>query len=230
MINSSKLQNKMSDRPVLGYTGENSLEEYISVHIEPEGSLLYNLYRETNIHLLNPRMASGHIQGRLLKMLVSMIRPHTVLEIGTFTGYATLCIAERLPEDGVIHTIEIDDELESFIRKWIRKSQFIDKIQLHIGDSLEIVPALKLRYDLIYIDGEKRQYVNYYDKFFDFLNPGGYIIADNTLWDGHVVDPAYDNDEQTVAIKAFNDRVSHDKRVEVSMIPLRDGISIIRKL
>jgi caffeoyl-CoA O-methyltransferase len=215
---------------MVGYTGEESLEEYISAHIEPENTLLYNLYRETNLHLLNPRMASGHIQGRLLKMLVGMIRPHTVLEIGTFTGYATLCMAEGLPEDGIIHTIEIDDELESFIRRWIKKSQFIDKIQLHIGDSLEIVPSLNLKFDLIFLDGDKRQYVDYYDRFFEFLNPGGYIIADNTLWDGHVADPAYDNDEQTVGIRAFNDRVCNDKRVEVSMIPLRDGLSIIRKL
>lgn len=215
---------------MVGYTGEESLEEYISAHIEPENTLLYNLYRETNLRLLNPRMASGHIQGRLLKMLVGMIRPHTVLEIGTFTGYATLCMAEGLPEDGIIHTIEIDDELESFIRRWIKKSQFIDKIQLHIGDSLEIVPSLNLKFDLIFLDGDKRQYVDYYDRFFEFLNPGGYIIADNTLWDGHVADPAYDNDEQTVGIRAFNDRVCNDKRVEVSMIPLRDGLSIIRKL
>lgn len=215
---------------MVGYTGEESLEEYISAHIEPENTLLYNLYRETNLRLLNPRMASGHIQGRLLKMIVGMIRPHMVLEIGTFTGYATLCMAEGLPEDGVIHTIEIDDELESFIRRWIKKSQFIDKIQLHIGDSLEIVPSLNLKFDLIFLDGDKRQYVGYYDRFFEFLNPGGYIIADNTLWDGHVADPAYDNDEQTVGIRAFNDRVCNDKRVEVSMIPLRDGLSIIRKL
>jgi caffeoyl-CoA O-methyltransferase len=220
----------MSDRQVVGYTGEESLEEYISAHIEPESTLLYNLYRETNLCLLNPRMASGHIQGRLLKMLVGMIRPHTVLEIGTFTGYATLCMAEGLPEDGVIHTIEIDDELESFIKKWIRKSKFIDKIKLHIGDSLEVVPALNLKFDLIFLDGEKRQYVDYYERFFEFLNPGGYIIADNTLWDGHVADPNYNNDEQTIGIKAFNNRVYNDKRVEVSMIPLRDGLSIIRKL
>jgi len=220
----------MSDRQVVGYTGEESLEEYISAHIEPESTLLYNLYRETNLCLLNPRMASGHIQGRLLKMLVGMIRPHTVLEIGTFTGYATLCMAEGLPEDGVIHTIEIDDELESFIKRWIRKSKFIDKIKLHIGDSLEIVPALNLKFDLIFLDGDKRQYVDYYERFFEFLNPGGYIIADNTLWDGHVADPDYNKDEQTIGIKAFNDRVCNDKRVEVSMIPLRDGLSIIRKL
>ncbi len=220
----------MSDRQVVGYTGEESLEEYISAHIEPESTLLYNLYRETNLRLLNPRMASGHIQGRLLKMLVGMIRPHTVLEIGTFTGYATLCMAEGLPEDGVIHTIEIDDELESFIKRWIRKSKFIDKIKLHIGDSLEIVPALNLKFDLIFLDGDKRQYVDYYERFFEFLNPGGYIIADNTLWDGHVADPDYNKDEQTIGIKAFNDRVCNDKRVEVSMIPLRDGLSIIRKL
>lgn len=213
----------------IGYTGEDLLEEYISAHIGQESMLLRDLYRETNLRLLNPRMASGHIQGRLLKMLVSMIRPHTVLEVGTFTGYATLCMAEGLPDGGVIHTVEIDDELEDFIMKGFEKSPYSDCIRLHIGDALKVVPELGLEFDMIFLDGEKRQYPDYYSAFLDYLKPGGYMIADNTLWDGHVVDSDYDSDPQTVAVREFNDTVRADKRVEVAMIPIRDGLSIIRK-
>ena len=213
----------------IGYTGEDLLEEYISAHIEPENALLRDIYRETNLRLLNPRMASGHIQGRLLKMLVTMIRPQTVLEVGTFTGYATLCMAEGLPEGGIIHTVEIDDELEDFIMKGFEKSPYSDRIRLHIGDALKVVPELGLEFDMIFLDGEKRQYPDYYAAFLDYLKPGGYMIADNTLWDGHVVDSDYDSDPQTVAVRKFNDMIKADERVEVAMIPIRDGLSIIRK-
>ena len=213
----------------IGYTGEDLLEEYISSHIGPESPLLRDLYRETNLRLLNPRMASGHIQGRLLKMLVTMIRPQTVLEVGTFTGYATLCMAEGLPEGGIIHTVEIDDELEDFIMKGFEKSPYSDRIRLHIGDALKVVPELGLEFDMIFLDGEKRQYPDYYAAFLDYLKPGGYMIADNTLWDGHVVDSDYDSDPQTVAVRKFNDMIKADERVEVAMIPIRDGLSIIRK-
>ena len=213
----------------IGYTGEDILEEYISAHIEPENSLLQDLYRETNLKLLNPRMASGHIQGRLLKMLVTMIRPELVLEVGTFTGYATLCIAEGLADEGVVHTIEIDDELEDFIRKGFEKSPYSDRIRLHIGSALDVVPGLGLRFDMIFLDGEKREYPDYYTSFMEYLKPGGYMIADNTLWDGHVVDGAYDQDPQTVAVRKFNDMARADQRVEVAMIPIRDGLTIIRK-
>lgn len=146
----------------IGYTGEEKLEEYISAHIGPQGKLLESIYRQTNLRLLNPRMASGHIQGRLLRMLVTMIRPRTVLEVGTFTGYATLCMAEGLPEEGVIHTVEIDDELEDFIKEGFERSPLRDRIRLHIGDALKIVPQLGLTYDLIFLDGEKTQYPQYY--------------------------------------------------------------------
>jgi predicted O-methyltransferase YrrM len=213
----------------IGYTGEDRLEEYISAHIAPESKLLRDIYRETNLRLLNPRMASGHIQGRLLKMLVTMARPRTVLEVGTFTGYATLCMAEGLPRDGVIHTVEIDDELEDFIRKGFDRSPYSDRIRLHIGDALKVVPGLGLMYDLIFLDGEKREYPDYYTVLVDYLNPGGYMIADNTLWDGHVADSSYDSDPQTAAVKKFNDMVRADDRVEVAMIPIRDGLTIIRK-
>lgn len=218
-----------SQEQIIGYTGENALEEYISAHIEPESNLLKSLYRETNIKLLNPRMASGHIQGRLLKSFVQMIKPKSVLELGTFTGYATLCMAEGLPEDGHIDTIEIDDELESFIKRWIVKSPYSNKISLHIGDALEIVPRLEKDFDLIFLDAEKREYPDYYKQLFKYLKVGGYIIADNTLWDGHVVDPEYSKDRQTKAIKEFNDIVAADTRVTVSIVPIRDGLTLIRR-
>ena len=218
-----------SQEELIGYTGENALEEYISAHIEPEGDLLKSLYRETNIKLLNPRMASGHIQGRLLKSFVQMIRPKNVLELGTFTGYATLCMAEGLPENGHIDTIEIDDELEGFIKKWIDKSPYKDKITLHIGDAVKVVPTLNKKFDLVFLDAEKREYPDYYKQLFDYVELGGYIIADNTLWDGHVVDPEYSKDKQTKAIKKFNDMVAADSRVSVSIVPIRDGLTIIRR-
>ena len=218
-----------SQEQIIGYTGENALEEYISAHIEPESNLLKSLYRETNIKLLNPRMASGHIQGRLLKSFVQMIKPKSVLELGTFTGYATLCMAEGLPEDGHIDTIEIDDELESFIKRWIAKSPYSNKISIHIGDALEIVPRLEKDFDLIFLDAEKREYPDYYKQLFKYLKVGGYIIADNTLWDGHVVDPEYSKDRQTKAIKEFNDIVAADTRVTVSIVPIRDGLTLIRR-
>ena len=214
----------------IGYTGEDLLEEYISAHIEPESALLKDLYRETNLRLLNPRMASGHIQGRLLKMLVTMIRPQLILEVGTFTGYATLCMAEGLPEGGQVHTVEIDDELEDFILKGFEQSPWSDRIHLHIGDALKVVPALGLQFDMIFLDAEKREYPQYYSALLEYLKPGGYMIADNTLWDGHVVDKEYDSDSQTVAVRKFNDMVAADERVEVAMIPIRDGLTIIRKI
>jgi predicted O-methyltransferase YrrM len=214
----------------IGYTGEDRLEEYISAHIDPESNLLHSIYRDTNLRLLNPRMASGHIQGRLLKMLVYMIRPKLVLEVGTFTGYATLCMAEGLPPEGIVHTVEIDDELEDFIRKGFEKSPYSDQIRLHIGDAVNVVRELGLMFDLIFLDGEKSEYPAYYKVLMDYLNPGGYMIADNTLWDGHVIEESYDRDPQTAAVKKFNDMVRADDRVEVAMIPIRDGLTIIRKI
>ncbi len=214
----------------IGYTGEDRIEEYISAHIEDESALLRDLYRETNLRLLNPRMASGHIQGRLLKMLVSMVKPQLILEIGTFTGYATLCMAEGLEADAVIHTVEIDDELEDFIRKGFDRSPFADRIRLHIGNALNIVPELGLEFDMIFLDGDKREYPEYYTQLMRYLRPGGYLIADNTLWDGHVVDSGYDSDPQTAAVRRFNDMVKADDSVEVAIIPIRDGLTIIRKI
>ena len=161
---------------------------------------------------------------------IFLVKPKLVLEVGTFTGYATICIAEGLEDDGMVHTGEIDDELEDFITKENKKSPFRNRICLHIGDALKVVPELGLMFDMIFLDGEKREYPDYYNTLLDWLRPGGYMIADNTLWDGHVVDAAYSSDPQTMAVKKFNDMVHADARVEVAMIPIRDGLSLIRRI
>ena len=189
---------------------------------------MHRLWRATQLHLLYGRMASGHLQGRLLKMLVGMIRPKLVLEIGTYSGYSGLCIAEGLPEGGHLHTVEINDEQEDFTLPWFENSPCKDKITMHIGDALEVVPKLGLMFDMAFIDGDKRKYVEYYEMVMAHLNDGGYILADNTLWDGHVVEEET-KDAQTEGIRAFNNWVAKDDRVEKVILPLRDGLSIIRK-
>lgn len=213
-----------------------TIDEYIEQHIDEEGVYLHRLYRATHIKLLYGRMASGHVQGRLLKMLVRMIRPKNVLEIGTFSGYSALCMAEGLEEGAMLHTIEIFDELEDFTRPWLENSPWADKIRFHIGDALKVVPELGIKFDMMFIDGNKRIYPQYYEMAMNYLNDGGYIIADNTLWDGHVI--TFDNDgesvnhkdEQIVGVMEFNDIVAHDKRVEKVILPIRDGLTIIRKI
>ena len=205
------------------------LEEYILAHISPEGEMLRRLNRETHLSHLRPRMCSGHLQGRLLKMFVRMIAPKAILELGTFTGYSALCLAEGIAPDGVVHTIEIDDELEDFIRAHFDASEYGSRIVLHIGDAEQIIPTLDTRFDLVFIDANKRDYVAYYEMAMQVLNPGGFIIADNTLWDGKVVTCTEKIDAQTAGILAFNDHVAADDRVEVVIIPLRDGLTIIHK-
>ena len=204
------------------------LDQYIADHSSPEGDYLYRLFRATHVEILAPQMASGHIQGRLLKFLVKMIRPRRILEIGTFTGYSGLCMAEGLDDDGKLYTFEVEDELEDFTRRWIEGSQFADKIEFIIGDALEIVPTLGEKFDLVFIDGNKREYIKYYEMAMEHLNDGGWILADNTLWDGHVIDPAR-QDAQTNGVRAFNALIRNDERVEVVILPLRDGLTIIRK-
>jgi predicted O-methyltransferase YrrM len=213
------------------YEQENSeqIGQYILDHIDPESDYLHSLYRATNLHLLYGHMVSGHLQGRLLKMLVGMIRPHRILEIGTYSGYSALCLAEGLEEGGVLHTIELNDEQEDFTRPWFEGSAYADRIRFHIGDALDVIPALGEQFDLVFIDADKRCYCDYYRLVMDYLRPGGYIIADNTLWDGHVVEPDHQHDPQTLGIMAFNDLVAADERVEKVIIPIRDGLSIIRK-
>jgi predicted O-methyltransferase YrrM len=206
-----------------------SLDEYILQHIEPEPDYLYRLWRATNIHMLHGRMASGHLQGRLLKMLVQMIQPKNILEVGTFSGYSALCMAEGLEEGGRLYTFEINDEQEDFTRPWIEGSPVADKIEFIIGDANVEAPKLGIVFDMAFIDGDKRTYQQTYETVLSLLRPGGFIIADNTLWDGHVIDPNYQKDQQTRGIETFNDFVRNDTRVEQVILPLRDGLTLIRK-
>lgn len=207
-----------------------TIDEYILQHIDDEGDYLKALYRDTHLKLLYPRMASGHLQGRMLKMFVRMIRPHRILEIGTYSGYSALCMAEGLAEDGMLYTFEINDEQEDFTRPWLEGSEYADRIKFYIGDALELVPQMGITFDLAFIDGDKRRYVEYYEMVLSLLSDGGYIIADNTLWDNHVLEEHTRNtDLQTIGIKAFNDLVASDERVEKVILPLRDGLTIIRK-
>lgn len=207
----------------------NCLDEYILSHIDAEPEYLYRLWRATNIHLLNGRMASGHLQGRLLKMLVQMIRPQNVLEVGTFSGYSALSMAEGLGDDGHIYTFEIDDEQEDFTRRWIEQSPWASKVTFIIGDAITEAPHLGIAFDMVFLDGDKRTYVKAYEMALSVLNPGGFIVADNTLWDSHIIDPAYDRDHQTQGIRRFNDYVAADQRVEKVIVPLRDGLTIIKR-
>jgi predicted O-methyltransferase YrrM len=206
-----------------------TLDDYILQHIDPEPDYLYRLWRATNIHMLHGRMASGHLQGRLLKMLVTMIRPKNILEVGTFSGYSAICMAEGLEEGCLVYTFEINDEQEDFTRPWIENSPVADKIRFIIGDAVTEAPRLGVTFDMAFIDGDKRTYRETYEMALSVLRPGGFILADNTLWDGHVVDAAYDRDAQTQGIETFNDYVLCDQRVERVILPLRDGLTLIRK-
>lgn len=205
------------------------IDAYILSHIDEEGEYLSALYRATNIHLLRPRMASGHLQGRILKMFVEMIRPQNVLEIGTYSGYSALCMAEGLDEGAMLHTFEINDEQEDFTRPWLEQSAYADKIKFYIGDVMQLLPPMDIVFDMAFIDGNKRFYLDYYELVLSKLRRGGFILVDNTLWDGHVLDDPKENDQQTIGIKAFNDFVATDNRVEKVILPLRDGLTIIRK-
>lgn len=252
-------------RPTTDGAQDQALSQYILDHSSPEGDYLYRLWRATNVYLLHGRMASGHLQGRLLKMLVTMLRPQHVLEVGTFSGYSALCIAEGLaaidssvsspspssplsaptpspsaevPSGAVsqhpsssphLWTFEINDEQEDFTRPWIEQSSYASYITFLIGDATTGAARLGITFDLVFLDGDKRTYVETYEAVLALLRPGGYILADNTLWDGHVCDPAYDHDHQTLGIRRFNDHVAQDARVEQVILPLRDGLTIIRK-
>ena len=213
--------------------GEAELDRYVREHSDKEPEYLYRLYRDTNVRLLHGRMASGHLQGRLLKMLVEMAKPKNVLEVGTFSGYSALCLAEGLSEDGHLYTFEINDEQEDFTRKWIEGSPLSEKISFIIGNAIEEVPRIAsekgISFDMAFIDGDKRTYVETYEMVLPLMSKGGWILADNTLWDGHVIDPEYARDNQTRGIRDFNDVVANDDRVEKVMIPLRDGLTLIRK-
>ena len=206
------------------------LEAYVLSHIDEEPEHLYKLWRATNIELLHGRMASGHLQGRLLRMLVRMIKPRRVVEVGTFSGYSALCMAEGLEDDDCrVYTFEVNDEMEDFARRWISTSPWGHRVELVIGDAAIEAPRLGMTFDMAFIDGDKRHYVEVYEALLPLINTGGFILADNTLWDGHVVDTAYDRDQQTLGIRRFNNHLQQDRRTEQVILPLRDGLTIIRR-
>ena len=205
------------------------LEEYILSHTDSEPELLSHINSEVNLRLLYPRMCSGHLQGRVLTMLTAMIAPHNALEIGTYAGYSALCIAEGMPPGGHLDTVEVDDEMEDFIRKYLSRSPHQAKVRLHIGDAMEIIPKLDETFDMVFIDADKRLYSAYYDLVFPKVRAGGLILADNTLWDGKVIEEVAPADKQTQGILHFNDKIKADDRVEKVILPMRDGLTLIWK-
>ena len=207
---------------------EEDLDQYIQAHIDPEGELLSRLNRDTNVKLVRSRMLSGHVQGRMLKMFCRMINAKRVLELGTFVGYSAQCFEEALPEDGIIYTIEENDELEDFINEYLEESPNKDKIRLLMGDAKAIIPTLEEEFDLVFIDADKREYCEYYDLVFPKVRKGGFMLADNTLWSGKILDEN-ERDPQTEGLRRFNDMVVADERVEKVFVPSRDGLTIIYK-
>lgn len=206
------------------------LESYILSHIDAEPANLRRLGRDVHLRLLYPRMCSGHLQGRLLKMLTAMTAPERALEIGTYAGYSALCIAEGLPEGGTVDTVEIDDEMEGFIRRQLAASPFGSRVRLHIGDIADVLPSLEGPYDMVYMDANKRTYLETFRAVRPLVRPGGFILADNTLWDGKVTDTTANHDAQTLGIARFNDAIAADPGLEKVILPLRDGLTLIRVL
>lgn len=204
------------------------LDDYILSHTTAPDEYLQKLYRATNLHLLRPRMASGHLQGQLLRMLMQMANPQTVVEIGTFSGYSALAMASGMKAGAKVYTFEINDEQECFTRPWLEAAPYEAKVEMMVGNVFELLPPLNLSIDAAFVDANKREYVEYYDLLMRYTHSGSLILADNVLWDGHVVDPAYDRDAQTQGIRRFNDYVAQDDRVEQLILPERDGLSVIR--
>ncbi len=194
--------------------------------MEPE--VLTELSRETYLNFLFPRMLSGHLLGRFLSMISVMVKPTRILEIGTFTGYSAICLAEGLTEDGILHCIELNDENEYKISEYLKKTNLVDKVQLHFGDAMEVLPGIRETFDLVFMDADKENYLNYYHLVFDKLKKGGIILADNSLWSGKVIDETQ-NDKETKGIREFNYRVTQDLRVDNVLLTIRDGIMMIRK-
>jgi predicted O-methyltransferase YrrM len=209
---------------------EAEIIEYAENFSSEESLVLKKLNRETHVKVLYPRMLSGRTQGNFLKMISRMIKPEKILEIGTFTGYSAICLAEGLSEKGMLHTIEINPELEEIILKYFNEAGVSEKINLHIGDAVEIIPTLDETFDLVFIDADKENYLNYYNLVFDKVKNGGFIIADNVLWDGKVLNEPLSSDTETKAIREFNSFIQQDERVENLLLPLRDGLMLIRKL
>ena len=208
---------------------EEKVEEYSIAHTSPESTLLNVIDRETHLEVLRPRMLSGHFQGRILSMLAKMVGPTRILEIGTYTGYSALCLAEGLSKDGRLYTIDINEELEDRVRQYFLDSPYNSQIDFIIGDATNLIPTLNENWDMVFIDADKKNYLNYYELVISSVNPGGYIIADNVLWSGKVVEKEHD-DEDTQALRVFNDTLSKDSRLEVVLLPVRDGLLIARKI
>ncbi|MES2589076.1 MAG: class I SAM-dependent methyltransferase [Bacteroidota bacterium] len=208
---------------------DSKLDEYVCSHTSDESELLYDLNRETHLQVLNPRMLSGHFQGRFLSMISKMIQPKNILEIGTYTGYSCLCLLEGLASTGKITTIDCNEELEDIVRKYIDKAQANTKINYLIGDAMEIVPNLNEEFDLVFIDADKNNYVNYFNLVIDKVKSGGFILTDNVLWSGKVLEELKPNDLDTKAILEFNSLMKNDPRVETILLPIRDGLMITRK-
>jgi caffeoyl-CoA O-methyltransferase len=207
---------------------DKALQDYVELHSSPESDLLRKVNRETHLHVLKPRMLSGHLQGRVLSMLSHMIRPNFILEIGTYTGYSALSLAEGLSENGKLITIDINDELQPRVQGYFDESPIGEKIELKIGNAREIIPTLPHAWDIIFIDADKEAYPAYYDLTFDQLRPGGYMLIDNVLWSGKVSDASV-TDKATEAVRAFNAKVQNDDRVENVLFPIRDGLMVLRK-
>jgi caffeoyl-CoA O-methyltransferase len=206
------------------------IEEYILKYSSPEDEVLHRLNRETHLTTVYPRMLSGPLQGKFLEMVCFMIRPMRILEIGTFTGYSAICMAKGLAEGGVVHTIDINDELAETAMRYFREAKLEHRIQMHIGDAVHVIPGLTEVFDLIFIDGDKEQYIDYYKAIIPKLRKGGFILVDNVLWSGKVLPDCRESDKETVCIREFNNFIKNDKRIEKLLLPFRDGIYILRKL
>ncbi|WP_423900893.1 O-methyltransferase [Capnocytophaga leadbetteri] len=204
------------------------LENYAAQHTEDEPLLLQELNKRTHLNVLQPRMISGHFQGRFLSLLSKMVQPRTILEIGTYTGYATLCLAEGLHPDGVLHTIDIKEELTDLQREFFDRSGYGNQIVQHLGKAADIIPALDTTFDLVFIDADKQNYAHYFDLVIEKMNRGGIILSDNVLWSGKVVEEVKHNDKHTQALMAYNQKIKDDPRVETVLLPIRDGITLSR--
>ncbi|WP_291275725.1 O-methyltransferase [Flavobacterium sp.] len=204
------------------------LENYVAQHSQPEPELLAKLNKETHQKILQPRMLSGHFQGRVLSMLSKLIRPKTILEIGTYTGYAALCLAEGLSEEGMLHTIDNNEELVEFQKKYFEASDYKNQIVQHLGNALEIIPTLEQKFDLVFIDADKENYSNYFNMIVPMIHKGGVILSDNVLWSGKILGEVKPNDKSTKALLAYNKLINEDERVETVLLPIRDGLTVTR--
>jgi predicted O-methyltransferase YrrM len=209
---------------------EEALAKYATAHSSEEPAILKKLSRETHLKMMQSRMLSGHIQGRLLSLLSHLTRPKCILEIGTYTGYSAICLAEGLAEEGILHTIDNNPERDAFVNRFVEEAEMTNKIRTYIGDARKVIPTITGDFDIVFIDADKSGYAEYYDLIIDRIKPGGIIITDNVLWSGKVIEPVKANDDDTLLIQAFNKKIASDPRVEVVLLPIRDGISIARKI